>query len=220
MPPVDDDSQFPDLDAVVDESEDYDDDYIDPFISATPESITEEDAIRLLFEGSRTSVRSFVARLQYFKAQHMLSDSATGDLLELFRDALPRPNLCPGTLYQLAKITKEEFGSPRLDFERICSDCTSPLGDDNRCHQRGCNSFDLPQQASHGFGKIGLKWQIKRILDGAFRYSYSVLRSLAIMDNSSIDPRLKPYACDFSQVVGNCVLQFSTKRRSVYHRHH
>lgn len=163
-PPV-----LPEVDAVCKE-EDYDeaDGFVDPFLAAEFPEQTEEPDVPMLFEGCRMSTRCFLAKLHYLKAKHKMCDVAVGDLLTLFREALPSQNSCPGTVYMLSKATEEEFGSPALEFERICSVCFSPLGDDNKCQMQGCNYFDNPQQASHGFGKIGLKWQIQRILHGLF----------------------------------------------------
>lgn len=119
----------------------------------------------MLYDGSRCSVRGFVGKLQYFIAKHVLSDIAVSDLLDLFQVALPRPNRSPGSVYKLAKVTKELFGSPRLEFDRLCSDCCKFLDQNNKCKERGCVSFNNPQQASYGYGKIGLRWQLKRILN-------------------------------------------------------
>lgn len=147
------------------ESED-DYEYVDPFLEAILHEPAASRSIPLLYEGSRMSVKSFVAEIQFMKAKHGLSDVAVGDLLALFRDVLPRQNRCPGTVYKLAKITEVEFGSPDLEFVRICSDCSHLLGEDNKCHRQECKSFGLSQQACYGYGKIGLRWQIKRVLHG------------------------------------------------------
>lgn len=157
---------MPGPDIEVDENYDESDDFIDPFLATTFQETADPPEVPLLFPGSRMSLRSFLAKIHYLKAKHALSDAAIGDFIEFFRQALPKPNDCPGTLYKLAKLTTEEFGSPHLEFERICSYCNGLLGEDNKCHERGCNLFDCSQQASYGFGKIGLKWQIKRILHG------------------------------------------------------
>lgn len=157
------------------DEDDIQNDLADDLFDLFQEPLQQETNVPLMYDGSRCTVRNFVAKLQYFIAKHVLSDIAVGDLLELFKKVLPRPNRCPGTVYQLAKVTQEEFGTPRLDFRRICNDCFHDLGEDNKCHQQGCVSFNLSQQASYGYAKIGLRWQLKRILDGKLCFVYCLV---------------------------------------------
>lgn len=105
-----------------DEEEDNDQDPdIDLSVLDNFQRLAEGVPMPMLYEGSRCTVRNFVAKLQYFIAKNGLTDVAVGDLLDLFRTTLPKQNRCPPSVHKLAKVTKEEFGSPRLDFDRLCT---------------------------------------------------------------------------------------------------
>lgn len=60
-----------------------------------------------LYRGSSMSLTEFNERLNNIATKHCFSDKAISDVLKLFADVLPCPNICP-SLYQFQKKEKTE----------------------------------------------------------------------------------------------------------------